>query len=71
MGLRRLRASYIFFLESVAQPPLPLQVFLPEQPLSPEAQPPFPLQEFLPLQACFSILAAAVSANWPATPTVG
>jgi len=39
---------------SVAQPPLPLQLFLPLQPLSPLLQPPLPLQEFWPLQACFS-----------------
>src|SRR5258708_3089485 len=39
---------------SVAQPPLPLQEFLPLQPLSLDLQPPLPLQEFLPLQACFS-----------------
>ena len=40
---------------SVAQPPLPLQEFLPLQPLSLDLQPPLPLQEFWPLQACFSI----------------
>src|SRR6516164_3361048 len=39
---------------SVAQPPLPLQEFLPLQPLSLLLQPPLPLQEFWPLQACFS-----------------
>jgi hypothetical protein len=38
----------------VAQPPLPLQEFLPLQPLSLDLQPPLPLQEFWPLQACFS-----------------
>ena len=47
---------------SVAQPPLPLQEFLPLQPLSPDLQPPLPLQEFWPLQACFSF--AALSAFW-------
>jgi hypothetical protein len=41
-------------LPSVAQPPLPLQEFLPLQPLSLALQPPLPLQEFWPLQACFS-----------------
>src|SRR2546421_12922050 len=47
-----------YFLEpSVAQPPLPLQEFLPLQPLSPVLQPPLPLQEFSPLQACFSLTA--------------
>src|SRR5580700_3989448 len=39
---------------SVAQPPLPLQEFLPLQPASLVLQPPLPLQEFCPLQACFS-----------------
>ena len=39
---------------SVAQPPLPLQEFLPLQPLSLALQPPLPLHEFWPLQACFS-----------------
>ena len=38
------------WLPSVAQPPLPLQEFLPLQPLSPVLQPPLPLQEFCPLQ---------------------
>src|SRR5947209_15945829 len=46
--------AYCFLLPSVAQPPLPLQEFLPLQPLSPALQPPLPLQEFWPLQACFS-----------------
>src|SRR5271167_3123132 len=40
---------------SVAQPPLPLQEFLPLQPLSPALHPPLPLHEFWPLQACFSL----------------
>src|SRR5271167_581611 len=40
---------------SVAQPPLPLQEFLPLQPLSPALQPPLPLHEFWPLQACLSL----------------
>src|SRR5271165_6788666 len=40
---------------SVAQPPLPLQEFLPLQPWSPVLQPPLPLHEFWPLQACFSL----------------
>ena len=39
----------------LAQPPLPLQEFLPAQPLSPELQPPWPLQSFLPLQSCFVV----------------
>ncbi|HEX7516128.1 MAG TPA: hypothetical protein VF345_02460 [Chthoniobacterales bacterium] len=41
-------------LPSVAQPPLPLQEFLPLQPLSPVLQPPLPLQELWPLQAFLS-----------------
>src|SRR5882672_11418864 len=40
-----------------AQPPLPLQEFLPPQPLSPLLQPPMPLQAFMPLHACFSAVA--------------
>jgi len=34
------------------QPPLPLQLFLPLQPMSPALQPPWPLQLFMPLQSC-------------------
>jgi hypothetical protein len=41
---------------SVAQPPLPLQEFLPLQPLSLALHPPLPLHEFWPLQACFSLV---------------
>lgn len=37
------------------QPPLPLQEFLPEQPLSPAWQPPLPLQLFWPLQSCLPV----------------
>jgi hypothetical protein len=48
---------------SVAQPPLPLQLFLPLQPWSPVLQPPLPLQEFWPLQACLSLENAVES--WP------
>src|SRR5438067_457891 len=44
-----------FLDPSVAQPPLPLQLFLPLQPLSPALQPPLPLQSFLPLQECLSL----------------
>src|ERR1700726_758964 len=52
--------NYSGILEpSVAQPPLPLQEFLPLQPLSLALQPPLPLQELRPLQACFSTLSAA------------
>jgi hypothetical protein len=42
------------FEPSVAQPPLPLQSFLPLQPLALALQPPWPLQSFLPLQECLS-----------------
>ncbi len=42
---------------SVAQPPLPLQLFLALQPLSPALQPPVPLHSFLPLQECLSLSA--------------
>jgi hypothetical protein len=34
------------------QPPLPLQLFFPLQPMSPVWQPPCPLQLFSPLQSC-------------------
>src|SRR6476619_6601544 len=56
------------------QPPLPLQEFLPAQPLSPGAQPPMPLQSFLPLQSCLAeaeaqpplpLHAFLPSAPWP------
>ena len=52
------------FDPSVAQPPLPLQLFLPLQPLSLLLQPPCPLQSFLPLQECF-----AVPVVWPCAST--
>ena len=39
----------------MAHPPLPLQLFLPLQPLSPVLQPPWPLQSFLPLQECLEV----------------
>src|SRR5216683_6461499 len=58
-------SCYCFLEPSVAQPPFPLQEFLPLQPLSLVLQPPLPLQEFLPSQACFSFLSAAVE-TWPA-----
>src|SRR5580704_7567430 len=48
---------------SVAQPPLPLQLFLPLQPLSPALQPPLPLQSFLPLQECLSLSPASRDAD--------
>ena len=49
---------------SVAQPPLPLQLFLPLQPLSLLLQPPLPLQEFCPLQACFSGFLVVSGLSW-------
>src|SRR5258707_90353 len=55
---RFLHRCYYFLEPSVAQPPLPLQEFLPLQPLSLDLHPPLPLQEFLPSQACFSFLSA-------------
>ncbi len=71
------------FEPSVAQPPLPLQVFLPLQPWSLDLQPPCPLQSFLPLQEClgagvcwpklrpalvnFAVWFAAEFADWAAT----
>src|SRR5262249_273294 len=45
-------------MSAEAQPPLPLQEFLPPQPVSPALQPPLPLQEFLPAQTCLSDEAA-------------
>ncbi len=42
--------GYLGLLPSVAQPPLPLQEFLPLQPASLVLQPPWPLQAFCPLQ---------------------
>src|SRR5882672_1667789 len=56
------------------QPPLPLQEFLPAQPLSPGAHPPRPLHSFLPLQSCLAeaeaqpplpLHAFLPSAPWP------
>jgi hypothetical protein len=48
--------------QAALQPPLPLQEFLPLQPLSLPPQPPCPLQLFLPLQSCLpvSVLGALV-----------
>src|SRR5262245_41467922 len=47
------RSDYAAGLTGTAQPPLPLQEFLPAQPASPLLQPPWPLHEFMPLQECF------------------
>ncbi len=41
----------------VLQPPLPLQEFLPLQPLSPDLQPPWPLHALCPLQVCWPLSA--------------
>src|SRR5205823_1270937 len=60
-----LNRSYFFgssgLLPSVAQPPLPLQEFLPLQLLSAVLQPPLPLHEFMPLQACLSLASLSLS----------
>jgi hypothetical protein len=42
--------------QATLQPPLPLQLFLPLQPISPVLQPPWPLQLFIPLQSCLFML---------------
>src|SRR5262249_45540339 len=42
------------FTSAEAQPPLPLQEFLPAQPPSPDLHPPLPLHAFWPLQTCLS-----------------
>src|SRR5580704_9647822 len=61
--------NYSGILEpSVAQPPLPLQEFLPLQPLSLDLQPPLPLQEFWPLQACFSFTFLSASCELKVLP---
>ena len=43
LQLAQTKSTYI---DSVLQPPLPLQLFLPLHPLSPVLQPPWPLQAF-------------------------
>ena len=53
----------------MAQPPLPLQLFLALQPLSPLLQPPWPLQLFWPLQACFATWLASDEVPYDAVPT--
>ena len=55
---------------SVAQPPLPLQLFLPLQPLSLDLQPPWPLQSFLPLHECFDVSALVLLIFRPAFMTL-
>src|ERR1700730_5844630 len=67
-GTSRIRCYFACgLLPSVAQPPLPLQEFLPLQLLSPVLQPPCPLQSFLPLQECLPFSASRV---WMATPAL-
>jgi hypothetical protein len=55
-------------LPSVAQPPFPLQEFLPLQLLSAVLQPPLPLHEFMPLQACLSVASLSLSPILSETP---
>ena len=43
----------------MAHPPLPLQEFLPLQPLSPVLHPPWPLHEFWPFQECLPLSESA------------
>jgi hypothetical protein len=64
-GLGPRGSTFYFFEPSVAQPPFPLQEFLPLQPLSLALQPPLPLQEFLPSQACLSLAALVVVESSP------
>ena len=53
-------SSFLTGLPSfTAQPPFPLQEFLPPQPLSPVLQPPLPLQEFLPAHEWVSPFSSA------------
>src|SRR2546423_971812 len=67
----RVRRGYNFLSSPlVLQPPLPLQLFLPLQPLSPVLQPPWPLQSFLPLQSCLPFSASAAGFSSPALSTV-
>src|SRR5260221_7789176 len=67
VGLDPVHRLYYFLEPSVAQPPFPLQEFLPLHPLSLVLQPPLPLQEFLPSQLCFSFSSAfVVVESWPA-----
>ena len=66
----------------MAQPPLPLQVFLPLQPMSLVLQPPWPLHAFLFLQECawdnvvlvsppqLPVARPAWPAGWPVLATV-
>ena len=51
------------FYDLVAHPPLPLQEFLPLQPLSPVLQPPWPLHAFWPLHPCLAASAIVCTAT--------
>src|SRR5436309_10284868 len=64
--------DYFFssFFTGTAQPPLPLQEFLPAHPLSPVLQPPWPLQSFFPAQSCLPLSffsSSSLSAFCPAS----
>ena len=48
--------------QATLQPPLPLQLFFPLQPMSPALQPPWPLQLFMPLQSCLLMLESDAAA---------
>jgi hypothetical protein len=55
-GLKRKPEGFLPVIgQATLQPPLPLQLFLPLQPISPVVQPPLPLQLFMPLQSCLSV----------------
>src|SRR6202035_1083333 len=53
------------YFAGTAQPPLPLQEFLPAQPLSPVLQPPCPLHSFMPLQSCLATLSFFLGSSAP------
>jgi hypothetical protein len=62
-GLKRKPEGFLPVIgQATLQPPLPLQLFLPLQPISPVVQPPLPLQLFMPLQSCLSVGAAGAVA---------
>ena len=52
-------------LQATLQPPLPLQLLWPLQPMSPVLQPPWPLQLFWPLQSCLADAASDDAAALP------
>jgi hypothetical protein len=59
------RAGRGRFNQVTLQPPLPLQLFLLLQPMSPVLQPPWPLQLFMPLQSCLLAAESEVEALLP------